>query len=79
MSDELIQVTVEVDGRTMIQSWEPTGTDLTFVAHRFEGEVVHACPVGQAGTTPCCDRVPFEILSDRMTLDPRLVTCGVES
>jgi len=42
----------------------------------YGGEVVHQCPVGDDGWTPCCDRTPFELpRSDRMTLDPDLVTC----
>src|SRR5690606_33101707 len=41
------------------------------------GEVTHACPVGDSAATPCCERTPFELPgTDRMTLDPRLVTCG---
>jgi hypothetical protein len=41
------------------------------------GEVVHLCPPGDEGWTPCCDRTPFELpKSDRMTLDPTLVTCS---
>lgn len=42
-------------------------------------EVVHACPVGDSGVTPCCGRTPFELpRHDRMTVtedDSALVTC----
>jgi hypothetical protein len=27
---------------------------------------------------PCCGRTPFEVLAHRITLDPKLVTCGVD-
>ena len=38
---------------------------------------VHACPPGDCGTMPCCDRTPFEVPpTDRMALDPADVTCG---
>lgn len=38
--------------------------------------VVHRCPPGDSGVTPCCGRTPFELpRTDRMTDDPRLVTC----
>lgn len=39
--------------------------------------VVHACPPGDEGVTPCCHVPPFELpMTDRMTLDPELVTCS---
>jgi hypothetical protein len=39
-------------------------------------EIVHACPLPGSGRTPCCDRTPFELEhTDRLTLDPLLVTC----
>lgn len=42
-----------------------------------EGEVTHACPIGEAATTPCCDKSPFELPPfDRLTVDDALVTCG---
>lgn len=42
-----------------------------------EESTIHGCPVGDGGTTPCCDMTPFELpLSDRMTLDGTAVTCG---
>ena len=44
----------------------------------FEYVETHACPPGDSGTMPCCGRTPFEVPgSDRMTLDPALVTCGM--
>jgi len=40
-------------------------------------EIVHACPPGDKLLTPCCGQSPHELpFSDRMTLDPALVTCG---
>lgn len=41
-------------------------------------EVTHACPPKGSGIMPCCGQTPFEVLrpSDRMTTDPKLVTCG---
>ena len=42
-----------------------------------DDEVTHACPPGDAAVTPCCGRTPFELpRTDRMTLDPTLVTCA---
>lgn len=38
-------------------------------------ETVHACPERDSGFTPCCNRPPFELRGDRLTLDPALVTC----
>lgn len=39
-------------------------------------EVTHACPPKGSEVMPCCDRTPFEVpLTDRMTLEPNLVTC----
>lgn len=39
-------------------------------------EVVHRCPPMGSGVTPCCGRTPFELPRfDRITLDPKLVTC----
>jgi len=38
-------------------------------------DIVHACPPGDSAVMPCCGRVPFEALGDRITLDPSLVTC----
>ena len=35
----------------------------------------HLCPPNGHGVMPCCGRVPFEVMSDRMTLDIALVTC----
>jgi len=37
---------------------------------------VHRCPEDDSGVMPCCGLTPFEVpLTDRMTLDPTLVTC----
>lgn len=47
-------------------------------AWRPEGriEVVHRCPVGDSGVTPCCNLTPFELPRyHRLTEDPALVTC----
>lgn len=41
----------------------------------FDGNAIHLA-ASEAGPTECCDRVPFELPStDRITLDPRAVTC----
>ena len=41
-----------------------------------DSEIVHACPPDGGGLTPCCGKTPFELpRTDRMTLDPSLVTC----
>jgi hypothetical protein len=40
-------------------------------------EVTHQCPPDSGGLMPCCGLTPFEVpRTDRMTLDPALVTCG---
>ena len=31
------------------------------------------------GMMPCCGRPPIEVLNERMTLDPSLVTCGKQA
>jgi hypothetical protein len=42
-------------------------------------ETTHACPKRGSGVTPCCGRSPFELpRTDRLTLDPALVTCTAE-
>lgn len=42
----------------------------------MDTETTHQCPPEGSGTMPCCDRTPFEVPdSDRMTLEPELVTC----
>ena len=39
-------------------------------------EVTHQCPPDGSGITPCCGETPFDLpRTDRMTLDPSLVTC----
>jgi hypothetical protein len=39
-------------------------------------EVTHQCPPDGQGFTPCCGKTPFELpRTDRITLDPSLVTC----
>lgn len=39
-------------------------------------EIVHECPPIGSGLTLCCNRTPFELpITDRMTLQPELVTC----
>ena len=43
------------------------------------GEVVHQCPPVGSGIMPCCDKTLFETPRlDRLTRDPKLVTCGKE-
>ena len=41
-------------------------------------EVTHECPPdGAGGVMSCCGLTPFDVpRSDRMTLNPALVTCG---
>jgi hypothetical protein len=56
----------------------PTGEQLAQAQREADpGSVVHACPrPADDGIMPCCGRTPFEVvLTDRMTLDPALVTC----
>jgi hypothetical protein len=37
--------------------------------------ITHLCPPGDSDLTACCGRSPHELLADRITLDPSLVTC----
>lgn len=46
-----------------------------FAETLLPGEVVHMCPPEGSGLMPCCGRTPFEVMSDRMTLDADLVNC----
>lgn len=39
-------------------------------------ETVHASPPKGSGVMPCCGRAPLEVPSNRVTVFPRLVTCG---
>jgi hypothetical protein len=42
-------------------------------------EVTHACPVGSALITPCCGKSPMMLpMTDRITLNPALVTCSMK-
>jgi hypothetical protein len=45
-----------------------------------DAETTHQCPPdGGGGLMPCCGLTPFEVpRTDRMTLDPALVTCHKE-
>jgi hypothetical protein len=46
----------------------------------FFGEVIHQCPPDGSGLMPCCGRTPFEVpQSNRITLDPTMVTCALLS
>lgn len=38
-------------------------------------EVTHMCPAKGSNIMSCCGLSPFERMSDRITLDPDLVTC----
>lgn len=40
--------------------------------------VVHLSPQSGQAKFPCCGRLPFECIADRMTVNPELVTCGGE-
>jgi hypothetical protein len=44
----------------------------------ISADVIHQCPQdGDGGLMPCCGLTPFEVpRTDRMTLDPALVTCS---
>lgn len=40
-------------------------------------DVVHMAPDDGRGRMSCCNRTPFEVpMTDQMTLNPDLVTCG---
>ena len=40
------------------------------------GEIVHACPFDGQSFTPCCGRHIGDLpRTDRVTLDPALITC----
>lgn len=39
------------------------------------GETIHQCPPDGQSITPCCGRIPFDLVGDRMATDPKLVTC----
>jgi hypothetical protein len=42
------------------------------------GGVVHHCPHDGMLVTPCCGRTPFDLpRTDRVTVDPSLVTCFI--
>jgi hypothetical protein len=42
-------------------------------------EIIHLCPPDGMIFTPCCGETPFDLpRTDRMTLDPSLVTCYAE-
>lgn len=38
-------------------------------------ETIHQCPPDGQRITPCCGRIPFDLIGDRMATDPKLVTC----
>lgn len=40
-----------------------------------DGETIHQCPPDGQSITPCCGRIPFDLIGDRMATDPKLVTC----
>jgi len=44
--------------------------------HVAVDSVIHECPPGDEGLTPCCNRTPLQLPgTDRMTVDRSLVTC----
>ena len=71
--------------RTVLGQMPPTGVAYhaaraAIEAHREALEVTHLCPPEGSGTFPCCGLTPFEApRTDRMTLDPSLVTCRAET
>lgn len=43
-------------------------------------EITHQCPPEGSGLMPCCGRTPLQVPdTDRLTLDPALVTCPKRS
>jgi hypothetical protein len=47
--------------------------------HQAMTETIHQCPPEGEYVMPCCGLTPFEApRTDRMTLDPSLVTCRKE-
>lgn len=52
--------------------------DPDVAAYKVTAEsIIHRCPIGDSGITPCCEQAPFELPRwHRMTLDDALVTCG---
>jgi len=53
-----------------------TENGVTRTTITYERSIIHGCPIGDSGYTPCCDQTPFELPPfDRMTLDPDAVTC----
>ena len=45
---------------------------------RTPEQLTHRCPPGREAVMPCCGRTPFEVpMTDRMTVDAKLVTCRV--
>jgi hypothetical protein len=72
-----IRITDEMDDADRVRM-----TGLLMIIDRLtedtatQTEITHACPPGDAACTPCCGRTPFELpRTDRLTLDPTLVTC----
>jgi hypothetical protein len=53
--------------------------DLPGKTQANDPRTVHMCPPEGTGMMPCCDLPPFERMGDRITLDPKLVTCNVSS
>lgn len=39
-------------------------------------ELIHMCPPRGSGLMPCCGQAPTGRMADRITTDPKLVTCG---
>lgn len=59
---------------------ESTQREIAYARRTCKGvrflETVHFCPPPGSSELPCCGRTPFDLLrTDRMTLDPGLVTC----
>jgi hypothetical protein len=54
-----------------------TPNDSTYGSPGPDAEIVHLCPHEGRAVTPCCARLVLELPRyHRLTVDPKLVTCG---
>lgn len=52
-------------------------TELGALSEQFGNDwPIHACPLPDSSVMPCCGALPFEHLTDRITTNPAMVTCG---
>lgn len=73
----------EMDDMTLSEYMDTLAPSSEFVqevwpdAQSVRWPVIHLCPPKGSGEMPCCDRTPFEVpITDLMTLDVSVVTCG---